>query len=43
MWIIMEAKVKPQVIYSHVIIKPEKALRILGGVLLSEASLVAQQ
>ena len=27
----MEAKVKPQVIYSQVIIKPEKALRIWGG------------
>ena len=43
----MEAKVKPQVIYSQVIIKPEKALRIWvggrGGVLLSEASLVVQQ
>ena len=43
----MEAKVKPQVIYSQVIIKPEKALRLWGEgrgtVLLSEASLVAQQ
>ena len=40
----MEAKGKPQEIYSQVIIKPEKALRLLGGgVVLSEASLVGQQ